>query len=182
MFQGPRQDEASSAGVPSAEAPSFEGLRRQILELDPAQAGLLRAPDGPLVWGALLETAYPKNNGVGTLVALADGTTSVYTSGGGIIGGGGHQAVVAANQSFLAAVEHDLAQLTPDADDAVPGPGRVIIRALTYQGRYSAGAAADDIGDGRHPLSVVFRAGHGVLTQLRLLHEAPPASGGTRSG
>jgi hypothetical protein len=173
MFQRPGQDEASPAGDSPAASPSFEGLRRQILELDPARVGLRQAPDGPLVWGVLMDTGYPQ--GVGTLVALADGTTSVYTSGGGIIGGGAHPAVAAASQSFLAAVEHDLGHLTPDADDAVPGPDRVIIRALTYQGRYSAEAAADDLGDSRHQLSGVFRAGHSVVTQLRLLHENPPA-------
>src|ERR1035437_6926854 len=68
----------------------YAGLREQILRLDPATAGMSQRPGGPIVWGALMEMGYP--NGVATIVALADGTTSMYTStGGGIIGGGAHR-------------------------------------------------------------------------------------------
>lgn len=121
--------------------------------------------------GALLETGYPK--GVTTLVALADGTTSLYLStGGGIIGGGTHDRVVGATQSFLAAVEDHLDQLSPDPDSNVAAEGRVIIRALTFRGRYRAEAAEDDLGRGQHPLSPVFYAAHGVLTELRTIDQA----------
>jgi hypothetical protein len=153
-----------------------EGLRAQILDLDPAEVGLDRFAATRRVWGALLETGYPK--ATATLVSLADGTTSLYLStGGGIIGGGGHDRVAAATQSFLAAVEDHLGQLSPDPDSAVPAVGRVIIRAMTYQGRYRAEAAEDDLGDGRHPLSPVFYAAHDVLTELRMIDQAR-ANGG----
>jgi hypothetical protein len=57
-------------------------------------------------------------------------------------------------------------------DSDVPVAGRVIIRALTYQGRYRADAPEDDLGHGQHPLSAVFYAGHGVLTELRTIDQA----------
>ena len=153
-----------------------QGLRRQILDLDPAEAGLDRFSAGRRVWGALLETGYP--SATATLVALADGTTSLYLStGGGIIGGGAHARVAAATRSFLTAVEDHLGLLSPDADSDVPVAGRVIIRALTYQGRYRADAPEDDLGHGRHPLSAVFYAGHGVLTELRTIDQARGAGG-----
>jgi hypothetical protein len=149
----------------------FQGLRGQILDLDPADAGLGRLPAGRRVWGALLETGYPR--ATATLVALADGTTSLYLStGGGIIGGGAHAQVAAATGSFLTAVEDHLGLLSPDEDSDVPGAGHVIVRALTYQGRYSAEALEDDLGHGRHPLSAVFYAAHGVLTELRKIDQA----------
>ncbi len=70
----------------------YQGLRAQILGLDPATAGLQQGSVDRVVWGALMETGYPR--GTATLVALADGTTSLYLSGGGgIIGGGSHEAV-----------------------------------------------------------------------------------------
>jgi hypothetical protein len=148
-----------------------EGLRSQVLDLDPAEAGLDRFSTGRRVWGALLETGYP--NGIATLVSLVDGTTSLYVStGGGIIGGGAHDRVVAATQSFLTAVEDHLDLLSPDPGSDAPVEGRVIIRALTYQGRFRAEAAEDDLGHGRHPLSAVFYAGHGVLTELRTIDQA----------
>jgi hypothetical protein len=153
-----------------------QGLRRQILDLDPAGVGLDRFSADRRVWGALLETGYPK--GIATLVALADGTTSLYLStGGGIIGGGAHDRVAAATQSFLAAVEEHLSLLKPDPDSDVPAEGRVIIRALTYQGRYRAEAAEDDLGHNRHPLSAVFYAGHDVLAELRTIDQARGMSG-----
>ena len=92
------------------------------------------------MWGALLETGYRK--GIATLVALVDGTTSLYLSSGGGIIGGAHDRVAAVTRSFLAAVEDQLGLLSPDADSDVPAAGRVIIQALTYQGRYRAEAPA----------------------------------------
>jgi len=149
----------------------YQGLRAQILSLDPASAGLKQGPAQAVVWGALMETGYPR--ATATLVALADGTTSLYLStGGGIIGGGFHQAVASATRSFLAELEHHLAMLRPDLHAALPATGRVIIRALTYTGRMSAEASEDDLGHCRHQLSPVFHAAHRVITELRLIDEA----------
>jgi hypothetical protein len=155
----------------------FRGLRGQLLSLDPAKAGLDRFTAGRNVRGAILETGYPA--GTATLVTLADGTTSLYTStGGGIIGGGGgHARVAAASRSFLAAVEDHLGLMSPDLDSDVAVAGRVVIRALSYQGRYRADAPEDDLGHGRHPPSAVFYAGHDVLTELRTIDEAQRTDG-----
>ncbi len=113
------------------------------------------------------------SQGTATLVALADGTTSLYTStGGGFVGGGFHQAVATATRSFLANLERHLPLLTPDPDAALPAEGRVIIRALTYTGRLAAEGPEDDLGHGRHPLSPVFHAAHRVITELRLIDES----------
>ena len=148
----------------------YLGLRAQILSLDPAAAGLQQSERHQAVWGALMETGYPR--GTATLVALADGTTSLYLStGGGIIGGGFHQAVATATQSFLADLERHLPAFRPDPDAALPATGEVIIRALTYAGRLSAAASEDHLGHGRHQLSPVFHAAHRVITELRLIEE-----------
>jgi len=108
------------------------------------------------VWGALLETGYRK--GIATLVALVDGTTSLYLStGGGIIGVGAHDRVAAATRSFLAAAEDHLGLLSPDADSDVPAAGRVIIQALTYQGRYRAGRRPFGRRRSGDPANALFR-------------------------
>jgi ADP-ribosylglycohydrolase len=154
----------------------YQGLRAQILTLDPAAAGLQPEPGHSVVWGVLMETAYPR--GTATLVALADGTTSLYFStGGGIIGGGFHQAVATATRSFLADLEDHLSMLRPDPDVTLPAAGQVIIRALTYTGRMSAEASEDDLGHGRHQLSPVFHAAHRVIAELRLVEEARSGHG-----
>lgn len=160
---------------PPGPAPSgeqvYNALRVQILGLDPAAAGLQQGPEHQVVWGALMETGYPR--GTATLVTLADGTTSLYLStGGGIIGGGFHPAVAAATRSFLADLERALPLLQTDPDAALPATGRVIIRALTYTGRMSAEASEDDLGHGRHQISPLFYAAHRVITELRLTDES----------
>lgn len=63
-------------------------LRRRLLAARAAELGLVAGAPTE-AWGVLMETAYP--DAVVTLVALADGTTSLYFSnGGGIIGAGAH--------------------------------------------------------------------------------------------
>ncbi len=129
-----------------------------------------RGPDGPATWGAVMEMG--NGDGVASLVCLADGTSSLYVStGGGMIGGGAHEAVVHANQVFLDMTQTHLAGMTQGLDHALPAAGRVIIRALTYDGPFTFEAAEDDLGYGRSPLSQVFYAAHGVLTELRLVQE-----------
>ena len=148
----------------------YQGLRRQILNLDPAAVGLAASDPTDRVWGCLMETGYP--HGTATLVCLRDGTTSLYTSSGfGIIGGGAHQTVVHANAALLAELAAELDRLAAGEDLSVPAVGRTVIRAMTYDGPRAYEAAEDDIGNGRDPMSPVFHAAHGVITQLRLIDE-----------
>jgi hypothetical protein len=147
----------------------FPGLRNQILTLDPLSVGLDADRTGP-IWGAMVETGIDRD--VATLVCLADGTTSLYTSSGwGIIGGGAHEAVVAATQTFLATFADFLPDLTLEEEPALPGKGQVVLRALTHQGRFAFGAPEADLGHGRSPLSPAFHAAHAVITELRLINE-----------
>jgi hypothetical protein len=151
----------------------YDGLRGQLFSLDPATIGLAPTAELPRVWGAMLDTGYA--SGVATIVSLADGTTSLYTStGGGVIGGGAHAAVVQATRAFLASVQRSLDLFEPHDDAALPEPGRAVIRALTFQGPLAIEAAEDDLGQGHHPASSVFHAAHAVITQLRLIDAAQP--------
>jgi len=170
MFKRRRTDDRDRAGVTPELADVYIGLRRQILELQSADAGIVPADAAGSVWGAMMETAYP--NGVATLVCLADGTTSLYTStGGGMIGAGGHPSVVAANHAFREAISSHVGQLAPEPVADLPRPGNVILRALTHDGHLAATALEDDLGYGRHPLSPVFHAAHEVITELRQIGE-----------
>ena len=67
----------------------YSGLREMVFSAKSEDLGLKAPPDGPAVWGLVMETGYPE--AVMTLVALGDGTVSIYFSnGGGIIGLGEH--------------------------------------------------------------------------------------------
>jgi hypothetical protein len=151
---------------------AYHGLRNQILTLDPAVVGLHPHPTDQTdrVWGCVMDTGY--SNGTATLVCLRDGTTSLYTSSGfGIIGGGAHPAVVQANAALLAVLADELDRLPPSRDDSLPGVGRTVIRAMTYDGTRALDADEDELGAGAHDLSPVFHAAQEVITQLRLIDE-----------
>lgn len=146
----------------------YEDLRRQALDVQPADLGLtLDASSGaPRVYGVVMETGYPE--GTASLVAFASGDASLYlSSGGGIVGGGAHGAVRNAAADLIATAQVHLRELAPT--DAFPRPAvdRVRFHVLTTSGVLTAEAAEDDLGENRLALSAVFYAGHDVLTELR---------------
>lgn len=110
----------------------YEGLRR--MALDAVAAGLTApGPDHPHVWGVVIDI--PSGPAWATVVALGDGTTSMYTSvGGGTIGAGEHESVRAANAQLLRVVEHEvLEHLSPDPGTH-PSPGDVRVHVLGADG------------------------------------------------
>jgi hypothetical protein len=146
-------------------------MRAMVLGLTPQEFGL--APGtGKHVWGLVMDTAM-SDGGWHSLVTLADGTTSLYTSAAfGIIGAGTHESVRQASDALLELVEQQLDLFVPDSDDDVPARGIVAIRALTFDGRRAVLAPENDLGRGRHPASPVFHAVHEVITQTRLVTPA----------
>jgi hypothetical protein len=170
MFRRPRRSR-------SGPVDTFASLREQVFGADAAGVAPAPTPDHPNVWGAVMEMSYP--NGTASLIALSDGTTSLYTStGGGVVGGGAHTDVVTATHGFLSSVEQHLGLLSLEEGTPLPGIGSVRIHALTLSGRLAGEAAEDELGQDRHELSSVFHAGHRVITALRLIEEAgrSPAS------
>jgi hypothetical protein len=158
--------------VPGDTSPggAYSGLRAQALSIRRGEVGFPAPPAGAPVWGLLMETGYP--GATATIMALVDGTTSLYiSSGGGVIGGQGHESVREANATLLETANRLRRHLQPTASFPVPEVGRTLFYALTDSGILTGGGPEDDLGHGRLPLSPLFHAGHGVLTQLRLISE-----------
>ena len=165
MF-GRRKQGVSTAGPSQGAA-----LRAMVLGLAPEEVGVTPA-GGRKVWGVVMDTAMA-DGGWHSLVVLADGTTSLYTSAAfGIIGAGAHASVRAASDALLQLAEQQLDVFTPDGDDAVPAAGMVAIRALTFGGRLAVVAPEESLGHGRHAASPLFYAVHEVITQTRLVTPA----------
>jgi hypothetical protein len=144
----------------------YSGLRQQVLRLTPDQLGNDLA-DAPIL-ALLMETGYPE--AVATLVAVADGTTSLYFSnGGGFIGAGTHAPVAEASRRWLEAARPFLPQLAAITDPAPPAKGLTQFVAVLPEGLRSDVAPEEELGEDRHPLSPLFHAGHDVITQIRLL-------------
>lgn len=165
-----RRDKGHAGPAASAAADVFNDLRVRALRLDPAEAGFKRSERLPRVFGVVMETGYPE--GASTLLALADGTTSLYlSSGGGIIGGGDHAQVAAASLELVGAVEAVFDTLGTAWNEDLPAAGEVALRALAFEGPRVTLADEDDLGYERHELSPIFFLAHDVITQLRVIDE-----------
>jgi hypothetical protein len=108
-----------------------------------------------------------------TIVAVADGSVSLYLSrGGGVIGAGDHLAVADAARRFRQLIAESRGLLTSVID--VPPPpkvGDVAFYALIGDVRYSATVPETAVRSGRHPLAELYAAGQDLLTEIRLASE-----------
>jgi hypothetical protein len=154
----------------------YDGLRQQILDLDPTTLHLAPSGEHPHVYGGLMEMGV--GGDVVTLVVVADGTTSFYWStGGGIIGAGFHEPVKGPSNAFLAALERHVAEISPDPNGATPTAGMIHFRALTFdRGRLLAAGPESDFAEKRNPLWDVFFAGHALIAAIRKLPAVQKAS------
>jgi hypothetical protein len=145
-------------------------LRERILTLDPAEVGYHSSPVLPHVWGVVMETGYPV--GYATLVALADGTTSLYYStGGGMLGSGEYTPIAESSRALIAEAEFHLEQIPPTSDFQLPQVGQVRIILLTFTGIHGEAVPEKTLATGEHPLSTLFTRARETMEQLRLLAE-----------
>lgn len=148
-------------------AETIRDLRAMILNLSAGEAGIDPTPALPTVWGVVLEIGYAE--GLATLVALADGTTSLYLGhGGGYIGMGAYDAVRDAARRLLEQAEASDVAFTAPADFPLPHVGQVRFYVLTHSGVVAAGAREADVGGGTGPLTDLYAAAHAVITEIRL--------------
>jgi hypothetical protein len=150
-------------------------LRGRLLASSPSEFRLKPTRELPRVWAALLEVGVP--NGAASIVAVADGSASMYTSvGGGMIGVGEHPSGREAAMNFLKKVEslHDLMPVASDLP--LPQSGEHALVALSHDGtRRRVVVAMNDLQDGTHPLFAAFDAGQDLITAMRLLQEKSAA-------
>jgi hypothetical protein len=149
-------------------------LRTMLLAAKPSDFGLAPTAELPRVWAALME--WHVKNGVVSLVAVAEGSTSLYFStGGGILGGGEHEAVRAENRKLLAFIEKSLEMFVP-VDSPLPVlKDAVTFTVRTYDGIRGARDKEERITQQKSPLWPAFYLGQGVITALRVVTEKPSA-------
>lgn len=165
------------AGMVSKKSPDndsktaiFHTLRQKLLSLDPEEIDIHPGRDYPEVWGVLMDTTYP--DGIASLAALADGTTSLYLStGGGMIGSGSQPLVSKAAKHMVQVAGLHLEQSQLTMDYPLPPQDHVRFYLLTFKGVRSAGVSLLELQMGGHPLSELFKAGHELITQINLVSE-----------
>src|SRR5215831_8372236 len=124
--------------TPSSHSPDqvYEGLRTAALELTEATVGTT-PPEHLDVLGAVIDI--PGKGGMASVVAMADGTTSMYTStGGGTIGAGAHEAVARATHALLATLQELIEMFPADERVDLPPADLVQITLVTRVGRRRA--------------------------------------------
>lgn len=150
----------------------YLGLRDNVLGLTPSQI----SNDGPVL-AVLMETGY--SAAVVTLVAVADGTVSLYFSnGGGIIGSGEYPQVRAVGLDMIKEAADHLPTLVKADSHSLPRESYTSFYVVTTSGAYTQSVLEDDLGNERHALSPLFFAGHKLIAYIRAAEEHRKAEQG----
>jgi len=168
---GTHAQKTSDADVPKTANPEiYPEMRNLVLHGSRAAFGLTGsfAKDQP--WGVLMETGYPE--GSATLVAMADGSASIYlSSGGGTIGGIANETIRKAAKQMVQIASQFQPQVKQTTAFPLPEKGETIFYLLTDGGVFFARAVEEQLGENRHPLSRLFHAGHSVISEIRPIDE-----------
>jgi hypothetical protein len=117
------------------------------------------------VFGAIVETGYP--DAVTTLVALTDGSVSLYVSdGNGCIGCGQHREVRVSAIEMLEAAARLLELSQPTEVTDAPLPGDVCIYLLTLNGLHSVSASLDRINELDPKFGAVYFAAQRLVSTI----------------
>jgi len=145
----------------------YREMRSRLLTIPASEVNLSPTAEFPVVWAGLMD--WHVGSGVATLVAVADGTVSLYlSSGGGVIGAGAHADVMAVARRFLGALASHQKTLGREDNPPLPGPNGVRFVARAFDGTLaSAEIATDELGEGRHPLSPVFDVAQELIAVIR---------------
>lgn len=144
----------------------YSRLRHQAFSCSRTETEIPEPPTDSPVWGALMELGYPGTTG--TVVTFSDGATSFYDAHGSmVIGGGFYDHIRDANARFIETANKSFEFLEPREMCPIPPAGHALFYVRTDAGIFGHGAAIQDLSNGDHVLSPLYRAGFEVFEQLR---------------
>ncbi len=167
----------------AARCAQASALRRlQALNLKAEEIGIDVPNTRGGVWGAVADMGFP--NGTAIVVALADGSASLYWGEtDGEPQGGAPEPVRQAARSAVAAMEACSAELRPRGILDVPRPGHVRLHALTRRGLLSSDElSVRELSRREDSLSECYREVDQLLTTFRLTAPRPAARGASYAG
>jgi hypothetical protein len=148
----------------------YVALRHQALHRSRAELGLPKPSEATKPWGVLMESTH--EDAFVTVLALSDGSASIYLStGGGFIGGIGQESIRHAATRMVRVATGFVAGMTPTADYPLPDRGRTRFYVRTDAGVLTADAPDAELAQRRHALAPLFFAGQDVITAYRVLSE-----------
>jgi hypothetical protein len=145
----------------------YAGLRQLALTGSRSKLGLAPTSNRTEPWGVVIDWGLQK--GTATVIAMSDGSASVYFStGGGYIGGKGQEPIrIAAERSVDAAKLVPLPH-TPTTAFPVPEQHGVFFYLLTDAGVFIFRTSEQELNSTGHPLRKLGDNMQGVITQYRL--------------
>lgn len=142
----------------------YSSMRKRALELDDKQIPELK---GKPVWAVLMETG--REDAAISVVAVADGNTSLYYSnGGGMLGLGENATVRSASRAFVKKSASFLKFMKRTETFPLPKPGQTFFYLVTPKGVFSYEAKRDDLGRQQDKLSALYYSGHELIAQVRI--------------
>ncbi len=151
---------------------TYYSLRDQILHVRREQIGLPAPQRDTDAWAVLMD--WGVTQGTATVVAISDGTASIYlSSGGGSIGGGqSHESIRQAAIRAVSVAAEFQPEMRRVTSYPLPGQGEVVFYVLTDAGVFSAAAPETELSTHRHRLSKLGDSLQEILTQYRLTQAA----------
>ena len=143
------------------------GLRLLMLQGSRSKFGLVQTSKPTEPWGVLMD--WGMQGGTATVVALSDGSASVYFStGGGYIGGKGQEPIRMAAQKAVEIAK--LVELPAQPTTTFPLPERhgVFFYLLSDAGVFMFRTSEQELSSRQHPLGELGDSMQGVITQYRL--------------
>ncbi|MCW3058405.1 MAG: hypothetical protein JWQ02_226 [Capsulimonas sp.] len=163
-----KSEQKIEEAAPKSSSEISQGLRKMALTTKPEDVGLTAKPGEP--YGILMEMGF--DGGAATLMAMAEGTVSIYYSNGGaLLGGVGHETVRNSGLAFVAAAREYVRLMQPTQSYPFPESKQIRFYALTPEGVYTYQAKWDDLGNNLDPLSPLFHLGDRTLTEFRLIEQ-----------
>jgi len=162
----------AASGAMSAEQTVTEKLRLQVRSSNSKKLGIRTFTKKHNVWGIVVDMGFPKDTL--TLIALSDGTTSVYflKSGGGMIGGGKHESVRAAAAELILAADEAAGDFSPSTTFPLVKLQHVRFYALAQKGVLaSKDLPAQKLEAGSGALKRLYAKAHEVIGKLREIEE-----------
>lgn len=143
----------------------YSGLRQNVVSLTEKQLGL-KGTNKNQVLAVLMETGYPE--AVATLVAVSDGSASIYFSnGGGIIGAGEYAEVKKESLSFITVAGKYLSLMKKTSNYDLPRKGFTRFYVVTNGGVLTTEVLEDDLGNNKSNFSPAFYQGQKLITAIR---------------
>jgi hypothetical protein len=129
-----------SVSAQSSAKNPYLGLREQALHFSREKVGIPAPTNKADAWGVLMD--WGVQSGTATVVAMADGSASIYlSSGGGSIGGIGKEPIREAAKRAVAAAVQAKSSAHPTATYPLPHTGEVFFYFLTDDGVFTASAS-----------------------------------------